>query len=89
MGAALGTYGVWYTRTTEVGSPPAAWVIDLAHFNIGIIDDYDVEIVRGNAYVDVKGTTSVRIQPVSISGDAIIEARIIIRRSLNVLWDNI
>lgn len=88
MGAALGTYGVVYRRSTETGSPPKAWDVSLTEFQFGIIDDFDVDVVRGAGFVSLKTTTALIIDSPQISRDGILELRIICRRSL-LLWDDI
>lgn len=88
MSVGAGVYAVVYRQFTEVASPPGDWLLSLTEFQFGTINDYDVDIVRGNGFVSIKGLTSVRITALSVSGDGIIEARITIRRALP-LWDDI
>ena len=88
MGAALGTYGVVYRQVTESASPPQDWILSLTEFSFGTIFDYDVDVVRGAGFVTTKTATSVTIASTRVSTDAILEARITIRRALP-LWKDI
>lgn len=88
MGAALGTYGVVYRRVTESGSPPVAWDVSLTEFQFGIVDDFDVDVVRGAGFVSLKTTTALIIDAPQVSRDGVQEIRIICRRAM-LLWDDI